>query len=342
MSNNLVAGASIRSTGFFAKHQNKFLLALILLILLTYLIMFNALMKGKEIINDKPSIRVQVENPSTDNKPQPVAQTIVNTVMVSKPNEYEYWNRNYYIKTDPHRAACSDDIGIGLVQRWRNAEQLICRPHQVDPNSEALPSEVFMYRVKQTRHVAEDNFVRITNLATTLDSFASSGLEKGWYANCDRISSQWTDQQGLFQLHLQNWMRQFKGQKIPKCDARVKRRVVFMQRDGEYNLFHSMSDFVMLFINYMMILFKGTVTNTDASLINDFVKNTDIVLLDGYQKGYYIDILKAMAANVFTYSEYQKYLAAQFDGLKSGGVVCISEVLMATPGGSCFLFKDAW
>lgn len=304
--------------------------------------------------------------------------TTLSTPPQSPYNEFEYWNRNYYIRSDPHRNACSNDIGFGLVERWRNAEKLICgidssittttttettttttlkKPSTTftTTSSSIAPSKVLMYRIQQTRHVAQDNFIRILNMIVPLNSFSGNGFSNGWYANCEKDTSLWVDHdQRLFQLHLNHWMRAFRGStnsnKIQKCDQIISKRLVLVQRDGEFNLFHSMTDFVNIFINYLMILGKNVQegripndsTNENVEFFDHFVKNSHIVLLDHYQKGYYYEILEKLGDQVFTHSEYKKYLQEEYPHLKMDSLVCFEEVLMVTPGGSCFLMKDAW
>ncbi|KAG2383218.1 hypothetical protein C9374_004555 [Naegleria lovaniensis] len=285
-------------------------------------------------------------------------------------NEFEYWNRNYYIRSDPHRNACSNDIGFGLVERWRNAEQIICKPLKTTTLSTTsspkttttlrtttpLPSQVLMYRIQQTRHVAEDNFIRVLNMIVPLNSFSGNGFSNGWYANCEKDHSRWVDHdRRLFQLHLDPWMRSFRGA-LPDsktCDQVIQKRLVLVQRDGEYNLFHSMTDFVNIFMNYLMIMgrsveegrlgwkgqWSGGGGGGDGNLV---VVNSHIVLLDHYQRGYYYSLLQALGERVFTHSEYKKYLQDEYSHLNMDSHVCFEEVLMITPGGSCFLMKDAW
>lgn len=256
-------------------------------------------------------------------------------------SEYEYWLRNYIIKSDPHLLACHNDIGFGLIERWRKSERVICGDEKNTQNS-----RVYMYRIQQTRHTAQDNFVRIRNFVTLTDGFFSNGFTQGWFTSgCSMKVDNLKSREGhnLFQMHLDKWMGQYQGERA--CSKKINRRVVFLQRDGEYNLFHSMTDFSSLFVNYLMMIFKrieeeGIEVTDTMELLDEYVKGTDVVYLDGYQMGPYMPILQAFGS-VFSYSEYTQHLKKEYE-VKDKDSICFDEVLFATPGGSNFLFKDAW
>jgi len=89
-----------------------------------------------------------------DNTTEPTLNTPITTVHNSQmhyANVGSLWQAHGMSSDEK---TCDGDFGFGLVERWRNARKVYCRPGH---------SEIISHRVHQSRHSGPDNVIEVSS-----------------------------------------------------------------------------------------------------------------------------------------------------------------------------------
>ena len=225
-------------------------------------------------------------------------------------------------RSSPHRPSscmCTDrDLGLGLLQRWRDAEEVVTRPPLLSRQPRGAHSEIRAYRVRQHQHTAEDAFLIVDQLGVdpsrriTVTSAPTGGPSLSIASGAFHVAAarrlQWW--RIPTPLTLRSIHRGITFETRQRRTEHDNTPTLFVARDGALNLFHCMADVL------------------NAYLVKRMFPYDRIVFLEGADDGPFMPLWRGLAP-----VEHFSHLA---------GSRIIDRAIFAPPGGCSFLWKNAW
>ena len=239
---------------------------------------------------------------------------------------------------------CDGSFGHNFYAGWRAGKQTYCRP-RTSKNTDFTNSEVVCYRYKQPKHSGIDTFCEMRNVIfdfSKLETMTKS-CQQVWdidgchryydfnqgamLGNCAKeyffsTSSKWPI--GHFQQLNRPIFNGFEESSNEKNYDVVNNPVLMVARDGAFNTYHSMEDFVNAFI--VLEVLK----------LNPVRDNLELMILDQEVDGPY----GTMWRKAFSKDPKNNRLRIVKNWVRKGKKVLFKRVIINLPGISSPVVKD--
>lgn len=259
----------------------------------------------------------------------PLARTMEHNSDSEMEIRFERTVWNDYGRDDLFRE-CQNDFGFPLINRWRMTAKPYCSPSVVS----GVQTEIRCHRLQQTRHTAMDNFCQGTNLFIDFEKIRTgfrpsrtTAMPKGsLFGSCEK-GPEYRD--GMFPGEdLKKLMMVYERRLGAENILVTKRDIIpgttyFLRRDGAYNLFHQIGDYINIFMGVII-----------AKKSFDDVR---IVIVDLFEKGPFQTMCDAMAPRYgcITLQEFEQRHPEMKTAL-------LEHVIFHMPTGQNFIWKDIW
>ncbi|KAF0974999.1 hypothetical protein FDP41_005752 [Naegleria fowleri] len=245
---------------------------------------------------------------------------------------------------------CDSSFGLSFYQGWRNGKQMYCKPiHKKGNTEEAENSSVTCYRYRQPKHSGMDIFCEMQNVMFDFSKLKTmtSDCQHMWDIDgCKRYyefnegamlgmckkesffntNSKWPV--GHFQQLNRPIFRGFSEVKPPlkqqHYDEIVENPVLMVARDGAFNTYHSMEDFVNAFI----VL--------ETLKLNPSRDHLDLLIIDQEVDGPYAP----MWNKAFSNDKTNKKLRIVKEWVSQGKKILFKRAIVNLPGVSSPIVKD--
>ncbi|KAG2392545.1 hypothetical protein C9374_011270 [Naegleria lovaniensis] len=238
---------------------------------------------------------------------------------------------------------CDSSFGLSFYKGWRNGEQVYCKPKK--GNSKFTNSEVNCYRYRQPKHSGMDIFCEMKNVMFDFSKLKTmtSDCQQVWNMDgckryyefnegamlgmCKKESFFNTDHKwptGHFQQVNRPIFNGFSEAKssLKKFDEIVENPVLMVARDGAFNTYHSMEDFV----NAFLVL--------ETLKLNPSRDQLDLLIIDQEVDGPYAPMWSRAFSNDKTKLRMVK------DWVSQGKKILFKRAIVNLPGVSSPIVKD--